>query len=302
MQPLVYIIIVNYKNYSDTIECIESLERIDYKNYRIIIIDNNSSNNSEEILKCKFPKHIILKTKNNLGFAYGNNVGIKIAIHNNADYILLLNNDTVVEEDFLSKMVLCAENNKNVGIVGGKIYNYFMPETIDYAGGYFDYSKFISIHYRDCDSFDKDVSFIIGCLMLIKADVFEKVGLLSEEFFMYYEDTDFCIRVSENGFRLIYTPEAIIYHKISGSTGGNQSPFSIKWNNRNRLIMIYKYRYKIKNFKFCRVLCYYYFTRLARIVYYSIKGDIIRANSIREGIKEGRKQFLNLKKHGEKYV
>lgn len=295
MSLLVYIVIVNYNNYYDTIECIRSLNKIDYNSYRIVIVDNNSTNNSEQILRKTFPQYKIIQTGANLGFAGGNNIGIKEALASGAEYILLLNNDTTVEKDFLNKMIECFERNPEAGVVGGKILNYNNKDNIEYAGGHINFFKFISVH----DDFikvdiDTEVGFITGCLMLIKSETIKKVGLLSEDYFMYYEDTDFCTRVAKAGYKMMYTPEAVVYHKVSRASGEKESAFTIKWNIRNRLIFMNKNKHEVGTIKFFLSCLYFYTTRIVRYFFYLMKSDKERAKAIIEGINEGRK-YIRLK-------
>jgi len=298
MVPLVYIVIINYNNYQDTIECLESLKKINYMDFKILIIDNNSNNNSVSILEESYKEYKIIKLEENLGFARGNNVGIKEAISNSAQFVLLLNNDTIVDPNFLNKMIESFYRNSksNIGIVGAKIYSFY-DKQLSEAAGNIDFFKFITINDANkksdkCD-LEKQTSFISGCCMLINKEVFAKVGLLPDEYFMYYEDTDFCVKVLEAGFKILYNPEAIIFHKISSSSGGKQSPFSIKWNNRNRIIFMDKYKYKVSKRKFTYSQIYIYITRLMRIIHYLIKSDKERANAIYEGLKEGRRYVKN---------
>lgn len=294
MVPLVYIVIINYNNYQDTIECLESLKKINYKNFKIVIIDNNSSNKSVSKLEASYKEYKIIKLQENIGFAGGNNVGIKEAIDNYAQFVLLLNNDTIVEPNFLNKMIESFYRNdgSNIGIVGAKIYSYYDKQLSESAGD-IDFFKFITTNdahkKKDICNLEKQTNFISGCCMLINKDVFDKVGFLPEEYFMYYEDTDFCVKTLEEGFKISYNPEAIIYHKISSSSGGKQSPFSIKWNNRNRIIFMHKYKYKVSKRKFICSEIYIYSTRLMRVIYYLIKSDKERAYAVYEGLKEGRK-------------
>lgn len=293
MIPLVYIIIINYNNYQDTIECVESLEKINYKNFKILIVDNNSSNDSINRIKTSYSKYEVMQLKDNLGFAGGNNVGIKKALKSGADYILLLNNDTIVEADFLGIMLESFTNSNNkIGIVGSKIFSYYNKELSEGIGN-IDFFRFITsnstFNNDNKSKLEQEVNFVSGCCMLIKSEVFNMVGLLPEEYFMYYEDTDFCLKTLEKGFKIIYNPKSIIYHKVSSSSGGKQSPFSIKWNNRNRIIFMNKYKYKVSKFSFFCSKTYFYITRFIRILQYVVRNDKVRACAICNGLRDGRK-------------
>lgn len=222
--PLVYIILVNYNGYEDTIECVKSLEKVTYRSYKIIIVDNDSNDDSIDNFNRKLDDCIIISSKENLGFAGGNNLGIKYALSNNADYILLLNNDTIVESEFLNNLVKLVEDDQSIGIVGGKIYYYDNPTIIWYAGGklnsYTGKTKHIGINEMDRGQYDSiyETDYVTGCMMLVSRQAIEKAGLMDENYFLYYEETDWNIRIKNNGFKIMYTPYARIYHKISAST------------------------------------------------------------------------------------
>lgn len=289
--PFVYIILVNYNGYKYTIECVNSLGKINYRNYKIIIVDNASSDNSLTILKQKLNDCIIIDSKENLGFAGGNNLGIKYALHHNGDYIMLLNNDTLVKTDFLDNMLNSFNKDNKIGLVGCKIMYHPEKDIIWYGGGYIDWFKFIGVHYEmkqvdkgQCDT-EKEIDFITGCCMLIKREVFEKSGLLSEDYFMYFEDVDFCVKVRNVGYKIWYNPKAVIYHKVGFSSGGEESPFSIEWCTRNRLFFMNKYKNNISKFRFMLSKMFFYSTRYIRYFQYIIRGENSKANAIIRGIK-----------------
>ncbi|SKA87522.1 hypothetical protein SAMN05428976_11011 [Clostridium sp. USBA 49] len=244
-QPLVYIILINYNGWKDTIQCIDSIRNIDYNNYKIVIVDNNSKDNSVENIKKIYPNITILEENVNLGFAGGNNEGIRYALQNNADYVLLLNNDTEVKKDFLSVLIERIKKEPKIGIATGKINYYDNKRIIWYAGGVFDKLKGNSYHIgvdeKDNNQYDeeKEISFISGCFMLIPSKVFNDIGLLSEDYFLYHEDTDFCCKIMSKGYKLFYYPKSIIYHKVSASTGRKSKLYDYYYT-RNRCILISK--------------------------------------------------------------
>lgn len=247
MQPFVTIILVNYNGYEDTINCIKSLKKIKYKNYCIIVVDNGSTNTpSQRQIEFLKENTMYIHTEKNLGFAGGNNIGIRRAKLLNADYILLLNNDTVVEPNFLNLLVETAKLNVKVGIVSGKIYWYNDPEKIWYAGGSFNKRLGITTHYRynkiDNDKTDKTekITFATGCLWLLPIEVIDDVGMLDESYFLYNEDDDYCCRVLNAGYQILYRNTAIIFHKVSKSTG-KQSALTQYYTVRNGLYIIRKY-------------------------------------------------------------
>ena len=224
--------------------------------------------------------------------AKGNNIGIKYAMNNKADYVLLLNTDTEIEKDAISILVKKAKSDSNVGIVGSRIMYYDNRNLINYYGGKFDWIKGIVIHenykkeYKAEEKLEKYTDFITGCCMLIKREVIEEVGMLPEEYFMYYEDADYCVKVKEHGYKLAICSNSIIYHKVSSSSGGENSPFCIQWGNRNRLLFMKKYRKYTKGILSKMV---YYITRYILYIKYLIKKDEARAKAIKKGMLEGRK-------------
>jgi GT2 family glycosyltransferase len=243
IEPLIYIILVNYNSYIDTIECVESIEDSHYKNLKIIIVDNNSNNDSVSIMKDKLKKHIIIESNENLGFSGGNNLGIRYALNNKSDYILLLNNDTIVHPDFLEPLIKAFNENRNAGIITGQIYYYDDKELLWFDGAYCNrkkgqiYHKNIKMHNNPNLKNIEEQQFLTGCFMLIPSYIFESVGLLDEKYFLYYEDTDYCIKVKKKNYKLLINRESRIYHKVSKSTDENSNLY-LYYNTRNRFIFI----------------------------------------------------------------
>jgi GT2 family glycosyltransferase len=245
--PHVSIIILNWNRKDDTISCLHSIEKVNYPNLSVILVDNASSDGTVEAVKEKFPSVKTISNPRNLRFAGGNNVGIEYALVNKADFVLLLNNDTEVEPDFLSELVRFAENDSHTGIVGPKIYYYYDKKRIWFAGGKVDYWKgwisHIGIREMDHGQYDaaREVDYITGCCMLVRREVIEKIGKLDESYFIYGEDSDWCLRASRAGYRLAYVPSSVIWHKVSASSGGNLSWFK-NWNKlKSQLRLMARY-------------------------------------------------------------
>ena len=239
------IIIVNYNGAEDTLECLNSLKKIDYPDYEIILVDNASSDASfvlNEVHK-NFPAVKILAMPRNLGFAGGNNAGIKTAIDGVARYVILLNNDTIVAPDFLSQMIKAAESDKSIGIVGAKIYYFAKKNRVWYNGGIFSWTGG-GRHIQDGavdgnpeDNEIKNTEYITGCALLIKKEAIEKIGLLCEDFFMYYEDIEWSLRAQKAGYKTMVAPAAHIWHKVSRSASKMGTPVIHYYNIRNALIL-----------------------------------------------------------------
>lgn len=247
MLPSIFVIILNWKGWQDTIECLESLLRNDYKNFRVVVIDNHSEDGSyEKLLEWCRDKHrfTVLQTKANIGFAGGNNVGIKYALANDAEYILLLNNDTVVTENFLSGLIKTAKE-EDAGITGCKILRH-SDAHIWYLGGKMSWLRGGAYHPgkgrsdREVAKKPFEVDFVTGCMMLIKREVFDKIGLLDESYFLYNEDTDYCMKALKAGIKMAVDPLTIIYHK-ERSTDGGWKQYHIYYLIRNKLIFMKRY-------------------------------------------------------------
>ena len=241
-QKNVYIIVLNWNGKDDTIECVESLQKINYDNYRIIVVDNGSEDDSVFEIKRLFPGVKIIENKKNLGFAGGNNVGMKYAVENKADYVLLINNDTTVDEDFLTELIEVGESDEKNGLLGSKIYFHSEPNRIWFAGGKVNRLRNKGTHLGldeiDSGQYDKisEVDYLTGCCLLIKREVIEKIGVLAEDYFLYYEDTDFSARAKNVSYKIMYVPRSKIYHKISRSTKPGSSNY-IYYHVRNGLVM-----------------------------------------------------------------
>lgn len=241
--PKVYIIILHSKDIPCLIDCLSSLDKITYKNCTIIVV-NNGSNDLTDISKHIKRKIQIIKTPSNLGFARGNNLGIKKALKNRADYVLLLNDDTVVSSDFLNILVATGENRSDVGMLGPKIYYFDEPKKIWFAGAKFDEQKSLifASHSDEIGNSRKDEKleesdYITGCALLVKKKLIDIIGLLDERFFLYWEDVDWGLRTKKVGFKNIVVPSAHIWHKVSVSTGGMDSPLRAYHKTRSHLLM-----------------------------------------------------------------
>lgn len=242
MQKEVYIIVLNWNGKDDTLECLKSLEKINYRNYKIVVVDNSSEDDSVSEIRRQFSNVKIIENKENLGFSGGNNVGIKYAINNGAHYVLLINNDTTVEKDFLNELVGIGESDEKIGVLGSKIYFYSEPSRIWFAGGKVNWLKnkgtHIGLDQIDSGQYDKikEMDYLTGCCLLIKREVIEKIGVLSEDYFLYYEDTDFSLRAKNADYKIVYVPKSKIYHKISRSTKPGSSNY-VYYHSRNGLTM-----------------------------------------------------------------
>lgn len=268
--PRVFLIILQYNNSQDTIRCLNSVKELDYPNYKVIIVDNGSEVNPApflsrplaelrkvrpnercgvkhlEIIK-NFVKNLpdntkyeILDTKYNSGYSGGNNIGIKHALENSADYIFILNPDTTIEKGALTKLIETAESDSQIGILGpaisengktvygGKI-KWLQPEL-----------SHLVVELLSSLSSSTTKFYIPGAAMLIRRKVIEKIGLLDERYFLYFEDVDYCERAKQADFKLAIVPDAIIHHKPSSSTSSLGTPLLLHYHYRNAHLFNWK--------------------------------------------------------------
>jgi GT2 family glycosyltransferase len=258
--PSVYAIIVNWNGKADTLECLSSLAKVrnKYQLLSVVVVDNGSTDGSIKEIKVKFPWVHCIDEGKNLGFSGGNNRGITYALKQDAEYVWLLNNDTVVDEN-----VLCAISsfrNPSVGAVGSKIYFYKgceyhkgrykksdLGNVLWYAGGIIDWNNALASH-RGVDEVDHgqsdvevETDFITGCSFFIRTSVIKQIGLLDESYFMYMEDLDYSLRIQQAGFKTVFNPTSIVWHKNASSSDGSGSSLHEYYQTRNRLKIGMKY-------------------------------------------------------------
>lgn len=294
-KPLVFILVLMKDNWKDTVECLQSLQNLNYENCCIVLIDNGSEEfyfkkilewcrgeiqletNFVKFKKENFPVSLIIYSKEeaengglefkeneiknlpfnnklvliripeNSGFAGGNNTGIKYALKRGADFVLLLNNDTVVSSELLNEMLKTMRADRRNGIVGGKIYFYQKPNILQEAGGAKFYPLFGIVRPIGRGEIDRgqyeenfEVDYASGCCSLLRKELIEEIGFLDENFFHYWEETDWNLRARKRGWKVICSTKAKVWHKLS-STSGYKSPFSDYYFTRNSLILTKKH-------------------------------------------------------------
>lgn len=258
--PKVFISIVHYNNTTATINCLESLGKTVIQGFElgILVIDNGSKENFE--LKKKSDNTTIIRSDKNLGFSGGQNKGIQCAIDAGAEYVVVLNNDTVVDKDFIIELLRVCNTQKDISVVCPKIYyapgsefhkdrykKEHLGKVIWYAGARIDLENVVGVHFGvdavDMGQFDetKETDIATGCCMMVKREVFEKIGKFDERYFMYYEDADFSLRVKKAGYRIFFAPKAVIWHENASSGGGSGSELQDYYISRNRLLFGIKY-------------------------------------------------------------
>jgi len=223
----VYVIVLNWNGSSDTIECIETLLRQKDVSLRCIVVDNGSQDDSVERIRARYPELDLIQTQKNLGYSGGMNTGIRYALERGARYILLLNNDTLADENMVCQLLKQIQDGAD--IAAPAIFYAEAPERLWSIGGKIDplFLELLTPHGGSIPippgPIERD--FVTGCAMLVQRSVFEQVGVFDEVFYPgYYEDLDFCLRVRRQGLTIQMTPQARLLHKISQSSGGKSSP------------------------------------------------------------------------------
>lgn len=314
--PSVYIIILNWNGWKDTLECLDSLSKSTYRNFNVVVLDNASSNDSLERIRqwaeanriplseyelaernaplkqktfasandSGFRNLFLISSKENLGFCGGNNVGMEFSINNGADYLLILNNDTIVEPDFLEPMVQVAEEKSDAGLVGGIICYAESPDTVWYAGGRFNAilenfpewnKKTISDVKSKLSEPYYETEWIVGCMTLIPPHIYKQFGGYNEKFFIWSEDIELSLRIRRGGYKLYIATCSKIYHK-GGMSLGRITPLTHYYASRNRLILKSLY---LKGFWKWVWYLWFFASRVVRYTEFAVKGrfDLISA-------------------------
>jgi GT2 family glycosyltransferase len=226
------------------VACVESCLRATYPRLRLLVVDNGSTDGSDAILRGRFPSVELLQTGENLGFAGGNNAGIRHALGAGADHVVLLNNDTTVDPGFVTALADAARANPRAGILSSKILLFDQPDVLWYAGASFHpwlgWGRHRGHGARDIGQFDRveETDRPTGCALLVTRACCEQVGLLREEYFCYAEDLEWGLRARAQGFQILYVPGSRVWHKVSRSTGGARATLPLRYQTRNVLACV----------------------------------------------------------------
>jgi GT2 family glycosyltransferase len=258
-QPMIYVVTLTWNQREDTVDCLKSLNRITYPNYRLLLVDNASVDGTVKAVADYFPEVEIIVNPRNLGFPGGFNVGLRHAFDQGAEYVFMINNDTFVEPSILDKLMAYADQ-PGVGMVAPKIYYADEPNRIWNVGGMrhpwtwemtdvgnrqLDQGQWEGVIERD---------YLVGCALLIKRSMLEDIGLFDTGYHpIYYEDVDLCVRARQAGYRLLLVPSARMWHKVSASGGGADSPRERYLMARNSVRFFRKY---IRGWKWMIVVPY----------------------------------------------
>lgn len=286
MSPKVGIIILHYGSLTTTIECLQSVFALDYPVFETIVVNNSLLPTDGKTLREYFPKITLLSTSENLGYAEGNNQGVAYAIKHDCAYVLLLNNDTVIAKDLLNHFVQTAQTHPKAGCLGAKIFYYDEPITLWHAGGFL-HSKTLCLYHKGYKEVDlaneynniEEIEYACGCSIFVTKEAIEKAGTLSKEFFLIWEEVDWCWRIRKAGYSCLFVPQAKVWHKISS---GFQEGRGTLWHYfyfRNRLVFLKyhlprKQRFAFYYFQFPKELLSLFFyafypqtTKATRLLY-----------------------------------
>jgi GT2 family glycosyltransferase len=215
-------IVLNWNGWNDTVRCLAAIKESAFRNLQVIVVDNKSTDDSVEQIKTAHPDTLVIEAAANLGFAGGNNLGIRHALADGADYIWLLNNDTLPTPEALSELVEKAVSDLGIGAVASVSYYCDSPSRVEaWAGAqvnlWIGYGR-NSTEPRPDNWFHS----LNGTSLLISRACLKDAGLLDEGFFLYWEDTEFCLRLRKRGWRIAAAPKSVVFHRVNGSTGGNK--------------------------------------------------------------------------------
>jgi GT2 family glycosyltransferase len=260
MPSKVGIVIVNWNNPSDTIECLRDVSELAYPDYFTIVVDNGSTDDSVKKIVSAFPYIHIIQLENNLGYPGGCNAGLKYCSANGADYIFLINNDISIDKDALTHLIVIMEKNPSMGIAAPKVYFYYDKSVIFSAGGKVSLltGQNFGIGYGEIDSAkysqNYEVDYASGCALLVSSHLVQKIGFMDPQYFMYYDEIDYCIRAKRSGFSVWMVADAKVWHKIS-ATVKKYSGLKEYYITKNRLIFLKKFQTRRQ-----RIIFYAWFT------------------------------------------
>lgn len=283
-QPSVSIITINYNSFEETLEFLESIYKISYPNYDVYVVDNASEVFDRSLLETKFPKLKIIESKENLGFAGGNNLAVR---ESTSDYIAFLNNDTIVTENFLDPIIEQLEKDDSIAMASPKIL-FYGSKTIQYAGStrinpYTSRGKRIGLNEEDNGQYDKikKTDCIHGSALIFPRSIVEKIGLMPEFYFLYYEEVDWCEQARKKGYKSLFVGTSTVYHKSSVSVG-QDNPLKTYYMTRNRMI----YARRNSSF-FQRTLWMIFFFVVSlpkNMIMYLIKGEFKHLRAFSSGV------------------
>jgi GT2 family glycosyltransferase len=236
-------VVVNWNGKEYTLECLRSLHEQQHVEIEIIVVDNGSTDGSVDTIRRQFPDMVIIEAGKNLGYAGGNNVGIACALDQGFEYVLVLNNDTVLASDCAYQLLMDLERHPDAAAAAPKSYFLEIPDRIYFAGGKIGWNG-VTIHIglgcSDGPGYNKavDTEWVNGCAILFRGSALLQIGLFDPRYFLVFEESDWSLRARRGGYRLRFVPEARLWHKVSPSFGSSKSPLYLYYATRNRFLWI----------------------------------------------------------------
>jgi GT2 family glycosyltransferase/glycosyltransferase involved in cell wall biosynthesis len=286
LPPLVYAIVLTWNSGTDALACLASLVEQDYSNLRVLVVDNASHDGTLQAIAARFPQADLLQLDQNHGYAGGNNFGIGRALLAGASYVLLLNPDTIVERTAVALMISAAEADPHLGILGPAIISCRDPDLV-YMGGRIDWRSGDGIEIlataSQLDASPINVEYLSGCALLVKADVIDKIGLLDERYFSYYEDVDWCLRCKHAGYSCAVIPEARVHHQNTADVQVTDPVRSLYYPRRNQFLFLHAYGHN-GDWRFVRPILGMRLNEYNQLIG---RGALTRARTLVDGVWDG---------------
>lgn len=254
MSPLVAIVILNWNGIEDTLACLDSLRDLAYPNFRVIVVDNGSTDDSLPRLRAytaPYP-YTLLENGANLGFAEGNNVGLRHALQFGSEYLMLLNNDTTIAPVCINELVEAATSNPDAGVFSARVFFMDQPEKVWSSEIRWDSGKLRFVFVGQGETEDAlpgtphETDTVIGAALFCRSQVAKTVGLLDSRFFLVHEESDWCFRARRHGFKCLVVPRAKVWHRVGSSFGGEESPLFSYFGTRNIFLWLENNRGKVE--------------------------------------------------------
>lgn len=285
--PRVTAVVLNWCDAPASSACLASLRASTYPDLSILLVDNASPDGSGEELRERFPDVGFLQTGENLGYTGGNNRGIGRAMEEGADFVLVLNHDTLVDPGTIGLLVETALADERVAAVAPTVVRMDDPESLWYAGGAFDPMRALGRHWNGNGkapgaTHPRPVSFVSGCAVLLRAEALRETGPFDESYFLYVEDAELSVRLARAGWRLLHDPRARVRHRVPAK-GVEPTPDQIRYRDRNRRRLARTHLGPVQRVRFG---AWFYPTRAVHLARYMVRGDLPRARAILRGLSE----------------
>jgi GT2 family glycosyltransferase len=276
----VTVVVLSWNALRVTLDCLASLQSLESA-CDILVVDNGSSDGTTNAIRAAYPNVSVHQTGKNLGYAGGNNEGIRVALHRGADWVFVLNNDTTVAPDCLDRLLSAAREHPAAGVLAPTIYYHDRPQSIWSSGGLFDGRRGSATMRTDRADGPRQVDWATGCALFVRADVFARAGLFDPRFFLYYEENEWCGRVTDSGYEILHVPNASVFHKISPHEQALSEAITY-YMSRNRLLFLQQRGAPVQ--AWVRVISEYVRTLMSLSVRRRYRTERYRRNAMMRGV------------------